>query len=856
MSHVISLFMVTGFLATVLLTGYVVLGFARWRSGEHDLLDVVCASSVLGMAVGTLVGLFLAYLGVFSALLFELSLLLLAAVLVVRQKFVLPRPSSKLGVAAPSAILVAFVLLAYGVVYRSQEVTATRDPGVYVASGMELSRTGKFGWTDPLAARFGFPAVSHLFEDIGDILDGKPRYLRFSGFYVTDPPRGIIAPQFLHGYEVWLGAIYAMAGPQAALCVNPFVAALALLAIFCALRLVAGSSTALLSVCVLALNPMQLWFARFPGTEMLFQALAWGTLFLYLDCLRTNAQATRRMVLALLPLTVACMIKFAAWILLPVFAFDLACRRSRGILSLRARTIWLLLPAIVVLIWLHAAIFAPFYLYGSLVVGARKQGIDVAFVPVLYLGSVLAMLSLGSIVGPAIDSLAGRVSRRTALRAGSGLLLTILAVWLCQFVMLRFGSGRRSIWDENTNLLEFSQYFGFPVFAMGIAGLMLAFAGDRMRWKSLMFCLVGVSAMLIVHRNLEASHPWGARRWVPVLLPLFCFGIAYFVIWMWRRRFIAARALAVVAACVAFFVPGYLAKDLVRTKSYRGVVPALDQLGVHLDKGDLVLVDPTWTVAQWAPYLHARLGVDAYVQPRTEEAWLATKALVTSAGQERRRIIFMTDQPVIAAIHRKEFMRQIAEVPFNYEWLPDAERKVPTKLRSNHTEVQLLQLDLAGAPADWWPFASAYPKLARSPLPLSLGMGIEATPHLQHFMDPTQEPGAAPFRWTDGVGVVRIGDLLQFPITKPRLRVTVRVSSRRVDRREPVIVECYIDQKRTGTLVGGLAAGPNWSDESFEIDSSLLTPDSVLRLRSMRHRIGRTVPAGKLGVAVESIRVE
>ena len=66
------------------------------------------------------------------------------------------------------------------------------------------SKGGPFVFSDGLeegfarAAKFGFNAVGHLFEDAQNFYNGKPRWLRFSGFYVDDPASGPDSPSFVY----------------------------------------------------------------------------------------------------------------------------------------------------------------------------------------------------------------------------------------------------------------------------------------------------------------------------------------------------------------------------------------------------------------------------------------------------------------------------------------------------------------------------------------------------------------------------------------------------------------------------------------------------------------------------------
>ncbi|MGB9692119.1 MAG: hypothetical protein ACPL7D_08120, partial [Candidatus Sumerlaeaceae bacterium] len=854
----IALFLLAGL---VLLVGYALslplLQVLHSGSKKFTLGEAISLCAVTGVAAATFLGLALGYAGFFSLHVLGLGLGGVASMLLAKHRAAI----WTLRAACPSkgelaAAALALVLIAYATALRSHEIAGMRDQGVYTATGIQLARTGSFFWRDALITKYGFERVAHLFEDIGEILQGRPRYLRFAGFYLDPPDCGRVVPQFLHGYEVWIALAYQVGGPQATQCVNGVFAALGLFAFFLVIRRLYDTRLALLGAILLATSLPQLWYARFPSNEPVLQFLIWGVLLSYIllrDVARTHASTCdnplpRSLNFPLfLPIAAAATVKFAFWPLLAVFAFELGAACHQQCRCLRTRSIlgWLL--AISLFAYLHAFFFARFYLYGSWNFTIRKFGITFQMFPVILIGGTMAAFVAGAIVSDFAQPIAKLWSRVRGIFALLFFaLIAIVYVYQCYVGHYLHSS---DVWSEQTNLYEFAQYYGILGFAVAVAGFALWLKrGNPHETARLLVLLILAASVFLVKRNLDAIHPWASRRWLPVLVPSMALAAALALNELstlcsraWRRLVSVAGTCAVVASQL---LQGPL---LVTTANYRGAIPQVDQWTRFLHAEDFVLLEPTALIAQFGPYLAARFDIQGYVQKNTPEFWEKTKNVAFGQGQPAHRTIYVTDEDL--SVSCANFARLVGTSVLHYPVILDKLRSLPERALHIHETVRFYELDWAKMPAGWW--TGWKPKLEPgppSPLPAVLRMGSQAEPYLvQGFFDPTPQNDGTAYRWTNGNARLAIGRLIKFPLPQRPIRIIITGHSGRKDQSLEVHWYLDLDKPYRAKKLAVTTVGRDWTVCAVSVPPEDLAPDSTLELQSLRPAVAPEFPAGRLG---------
>ena len=194
----------------------------------------------------------------------------------------------------------AIALLALGLALRPhQVVVGGLDAGVYINTGANIARVGGIQFIDPITADLARgatgpraqtdtpdiappgaeSAIRHLMNRLPEGRFPFSDYLRLSGFYASHLGAGLITPQFFHLYPVWLGLAGQFTGDMGMFYVTPALAWLGAVMFALAGRRLFGAWTGNITLLVLGLNSLQIWFARHSLSEALLQFLLGATTY-------------------------------------------------------------------------------------------------------------------------------------------------------------------------------------------------------------------------------------------------------------------------------------------------------------------------------------------------------------------------------------------------------------------------------------------------------------------------------------------------------------------------------------------------------------------------------------------------
>ncbi len=771
-----------------------------------------------------------------------------------------------------AVVLAGSCLVAFCVVARFHEVEGMRDPGIYAASGIELSRTGDFGWNDPIIERYGLESAKPLLVDWKDFYQGKPRWERTPGFVIRDESTGRVRPQFLGGYEVWLALAFGIGGSQATQCVNALFALLAALSFFCLIRRLAGVSAAGFATLFLFVNPAQLWFARFTGNEMMMQAFLWGFTFLFVAAEQESDKAEGRAEAGDLParrfawwlavavLAAAVLVKFATWILLPMAALAAGYSQARGELPVRRITAWVSMPLLGAAAWANAYIFADYYLFGSWTFSLGRAGIPFWLTPVLFIVAIGVAFEVGRWWARResrwVPDWWNRPSVRSAILWGVGLVLAL--AWAYQKQLLaQLTEASADVWHERTNLAEFSFYLSAVGFLAGLAGLVEMVRRVSSRRLMIFLLLLAGSAYFLWQRRLDAFHPWGARRWLPFLFPAWCAGMGYLIDLLWRRRTTAMRSIATVAAIIIAVSMINSAPQLIRARNYRGFIPSMDKLASYLRSDDLVLGSPTPWLGRSVPYLKARFDVDLYIQPNAIKDWNHTMELAKTVAGEGRRVMYLANNPVNRETTGPEFLTPVGEEHIRCEILWDSVHALRPDISQIDERIDIFELKPNLVPADWSPVERPPASPVKiDQFPLTLSMGEISENAMEGFFGISPLPDGSSFRWTNGNARLSLGQMLREAPPFERLRLSVSVASRRPGEKVPTSLYLNLYAPDQIWLLRPQEIGPDFEELSVEFNSSDLHTTSLFEIQSLKPAVGDDIATGALGIAVKDLRFE
>ena len=107
-----------------------------------------------------------------------------------------------------------------------------------------------------------------------------PNYysVRFMGFHLRDPEAGTVTGQFPQGYPIWIAIAYGLDGITGTRRVIAWWAILGVLTVYFAGRRLIGPLPAAAAAGLLCVHVIQTWYARYPNSEIVTQALLFAAL--------------------------------------------------------------------------------------------------------------------------------------------------------------------------------------------------------------------------------------------------------------------------------------------------------------------------------------------------------------------------------------------------------------------------------------------------------------------------------------------------------------------------------------------------------------------------------------------------
>jgi 4-amino-4-deoxy-L-arabinose transferase-like glycosyltransferase len=590
------------------------------------LLSVVWSLSVvLGLAA----------MGRYSFPHLVLTTTIAAALVVVtirgRLRFGAPATRPSWTMAIPIALVAIGVWLYFP---PSEYIIGGKDPGTYINEGVQIAQRGEIVVHDPDVA--GVPAQ---FRDLFFPSHHQDTYygLRFMGFFIQDPSDGTVVGQFQHGYPASIALGYALNGLTGARQTIGLWTMLSLLAVYFTGRYFFGWAAAGAAALLLAVNVVDVWFGRYPNSEMAMQALLFAAL-LAAGRARDDGRRFFGAVAGVL-LGVSLFVRYEILIAFAAFAAAAVLVPAGG-----RRFGWPFRAAIVVIgaagFWYLLVPMRAYFAYP--LDFARQRG-----------GWLLAAAGLTAAVAAhrllRRPSWAARVHRWLPRVLAAG--VVGLAVYAYFF---RQAAGRTALGDAMA-FRTFGWYLTPWVLALAVAGF-AAFVLTRF-WSAPAFVLTLTvfSVFFFYKTRIVAEHFWTARRFLGVTLPSAML-FAATIVEEGANGTLAARLLGrVPAETAAPPLPAVLAAlagaafwrasaPVEHHVEYAGLIPRLEHLAQQIGDQDLVLVESRnagsdlHTFAMPLAYIYARhvLVLDSPAPPRDP-----FEAFVTWALTRYRTVYFL-----------------------------------------------------------------------------------------------------------------------------------------------------------------------------------------------------------------------
>jgi hypothetical protein len=617
-------------------------GWIAWsrlpRAPEEteDLLEGAFATVLCGVFIAGLLGLLLAELGFFrpSTLASALGGVGLALWWMLPSRVSIRRVSTLREV---GSALLCLVLAAATVAPASEDLLGGRDPGVYMNTGSWLAREGTL--------RIRAEALASIPDEPRQLFfarnDQRPQIFLLGFFVVGDGASGEITPQFLHLLPVYLAIGYWLGGPAAAFLVPPFFGVLAVLAVFIFTRRMLGLGAAVAAAALLSLNLAQVWGTRNPFTEGATQL----GVFALLWCIKRgfDTRGPRWGVLGSVALGTCFLLRVDALLVLA------AVMPALVLLQATSPQRWLtraFLPiAILLALWgtAHGWLFSQPYM----------RDLRTLLTALWTLTAVVLTLCIPGFWTPGrVASLLERMYRRgrTVWAAGA---LTLSAAF-AYGMWVRAAQAMPSFDDEA--LVRVGWYFSRAGMLIAVAGVVLIgyrwLVQRRVDWTPFLFSLLAFSCLYFWRQMISPDHPWAMRRYLPVIVPGICVGIAAVADALWSRpsrmRYAWRAAAAVVLLAVAWHEIGMTRRFWSFTEK-SGALAAVQRIAQAIPADALILFTrPGYDVLVATPLaMHHGRSVLPVLRRSAEEAQQDERRRLFEAQmgrwmRDRREVFYLT----------------------------------------------------------------------------------------------------------------------------------------------------------------------------------------------------------------------
>lgn len=653
-----------------------------------------------------------------------------------RLRYDSPAPRPGWAAIAPASLV---VLGCWLYVPPSEYVIGGKDPGIYVNQGIQIAQRGTLTISDPtirdVPERFrplfrGAPSI--------EMQMGLYQGLRFMGFFVDDWSTGAVVGQFPQGFPLWSAIGYGIHGLTGVRHIPAAWAILGIAAVYFLFARLLGPATACAGAVLLAVNVAEVWFARYPNSEVMQQALLAAALLALARAYRDGDPFFDSVAAGLLGAML--FVRIDTVLVLGMIGAGFVLLATDGTRP-RLRLLALLV--------LCAAWAAPYYtgtlrMYSSIPLAQLHGGTGLAAATGALAVALAGVLALRRMAPGTLAA-----TRRWIPRA-----MAVAVVALAAYAYFLRQPGGRLAHHDAYALRTLGWYTGDATLAFAVAGLAAVILRHFWRDPVSLTTLTGLAVFYLYKVRIVPDHFWQARRYLPAILPLACVMAAVIAFWEPRRampsrssdgppprrwpRLAARVAQAVVVLGIAGWGAMATTPAVFRHVEYAGVIPALESLAARFTDRDLVLIESrnasdAHVLATPLSYIYARpvLVLDS---SRPDLALMA--AFLDWARPRYDRVYFIADGGTALASDsftaRPEGLTRIA-VP-EYESLRNA---YPTHVRTKKFSLSTFQLM---APSARTPVAD-----------IDVG-GQDDVWVLRIFAK--QDEGAVSYRWTRNVSYV------------------------------------------------------------------------------------------------------
>jgi len=697
------------------------------------------------------------------------------------------------------------------------------DPGEYVSTAMNISRTGSLTIEDREFTQLSDASRRALMHEP----NGARRTLQ-PGYLIEDEESGRIIPDYFHLYPAWLAVFSSCFGLHGTYWGHWIISILAAAMFFMTIRELFGVRAASIASLLLLCGPAQIYFGRFTSSEMLTRLFLFGAFYWYSRTMRSPRAAfdvLGGLSLAAAFLTHSTTVLPAAGILACLLLYALRRRNAATRRTLAVTAACLLLALA------RNAIMAPTmtaFLFGF-VVGHPK----------LMLPAVILVAACATSVAVLLRR---RDNRERGRDSFSDELFTRWIPGLLVALLLLFAYFLRPLLAPSENALNM-QAIGWCVCPVSLVLFAIFFVRERWSsWSGGVSMLVCASAftcvVLIAHKMAHPFLMWSLRRYVPIVVP---FLVAIASVPLADLLFARSRLRQTGGAVLLILSLAYLAWASVpafRVREHSGLPHLVEGIAEATANADFILCDH-W---RYSTPLRYAMGLPAYQFSRQPVGTDSGEAAALSESLVRKVLSGDTVYYVTVGnpfYHPAFKLVPVWEYRMTSETLVLTREKLPRSIRRRNEHVLVYQC----VPHEH----------GEGVVDLFSGVEIDVGYHSMGLLKgfhKWRKAGDTGYRWTDGAGE------LYAPLRVPGpVPATIRMASGRPAGWADLPVTISVN----GEEVTRFQVGRFWEEHSFALPADTQgAPAARLRISSPTWNPAKAGIAGypdNLGVRIDWIRI-
>ena len=781
-----------------------------------DLIEVAAVTLALLLTAVSWVALLLAWAGRFRAL--PLALLsstlavatLFATIRSIRRRQLSVRWPTRRSIASSVVIAIASAWLFFP---PSRYHFDGSDGSVYAALAAILERHGTLTPVDALAASAPEADRSALFP----LSPPGGASARFPGGLDLSTDGTRLRPEFLHLFPIWMATADLAFGPAARWLVNPALASFGVLLIWLVGRRLSCPLAGEIAAGLLAVNLAQVWFGRFPTSEMTAQFLIVAGLYFMALATDTRWPAAGAAAGAMFGLLAFARVDMLVMVT-PLVALSLILERRWGGASSHIRWAAVAFAALITQGAWYALTVAQTY-------SVRALSMSFAYAQRhperAFLAGTVVLIVVVVVARVMKPGAAGRTRVVGYALAPASVVLLGALLW------------RDRMGGQLQALLT-------PVGAvLGLLGIMLFVLGPRGR-RAVPAGLLLLGGLAYIGNPMDdRTLPWALRRYVPILLPLAMLGVAHAVV-VARERWNLRVVLLVPVVLGGWFV--WNSWPIIAQPLMQGASADIEKITRATESSSLLVWD-AGTPSHLAMATHVAGDRQSYLAPYDAGAGPAIRRMVVDAIGGGRAVYLIVDGQQ-GTISGQPWPERLAGL--------DLRPAQAVSVRSD----RLVQI---GKPLEFWVdqidrrlHLYAVRPAESDPPPLRLDVGEWDLPYLGSGFYPAEKQEGAMVRWTASHATVQVPP--RFVPSAEYAQLVLRLATRR-----PGAGRVPVELDWNGQPMARVELTPEFAEYRIALNVAHADRGGALTLRSppfVPREVGLGEDRRSLGVLVDWIAVE